>query len=88
MKGVNEVIDVRTAISMVEKQFPNKRMRGGVDEFGNIYLFQFVDKDATEEEVKWDNGLIGVDKVTGKISHHSAFDLDILFGDVKPITEY
>ncbi len=82
------MIDVKTAIALVQKQFPQKRMRGGVDEVGNMYLFQFVDRDATEEEAKWDNALIGVDKATGEISHHSFFDDDILFGDVKPITDY
>lgn len=82
------MISVREAMIMIEKEFPDKRLRGKPCKLNDLLLFNYVDKNGTEEEVKWDNGLIGVNTRTGKISHHSAFDEDIMFGDVKPIAEY
>lgn len=81
------MIDVRTAIAMLTEKFPDKRLRGNPCKLNDLLLFNYVDKNGTEDEVKWDNGLIGVNARTGKISHHSAFDEDIM-QNAKPITEY
>ena len=82
------MVSVSAAMTMIEEKFPNKRLRGNPFKLGNLLLFNYVDKDSTEEEAMWDNGLIGIDAVTGKMSYHSIFDEDIAFGNTEPITEY
>lgn len=81
------MITVREAMATIEKKFPDKRLRGNPCILNDLLLFNYVDKNGTEDEVKWDNGLIGVNARTGKISHHSAFDEDIM-ENAKLITEY
>lgn len=81
------MIDVRTAIAMLAEKFPDKRIDGNPGQIGDLLVFGFVDKSATEEEAKWDNTVVGVNRITGKISWHSLFDEDIM-QNVKPITEY
>lgn len=81
------MISVRAAMAKIEKKFPDKRLRGTPFKIGDLLLFQYVNKTATEKEAKWDNGLIGVDAVTGKMSNHSFFDEDIM-GKGIPISEY
>ncbi len=81
------MIDVRTAIAMLKEQFPDKRVDGNPGEIGDLLIFSFVDKNATEEEAKWDNTVVGVNRFTGKISWHRLFDKDIM-QNAKPILEY
>ena len=56
-------------------------------QIGDLITFDFVDKNATEEEAMWDNTVVGVNRITGKISWHSVFDADIM-NNGTPITEY
>ncbi len=81
------MIDVKTAIAMLEKQFPDKRIDGNPSQVDDLLIFGFVDKTATEEEAKWDNTVVGVNRFTGKISWHSLFDENIM-KNAKPITDY
>lgn len=82
------MLDVRAAIALIEKKYPNKKMRGKPCEWNGKYTFRFVDKTATEDEAKWDAGIIAVDKNTGNISEFNAFaNLDYLT-NAKRITEY
>ncbi len=81
------MIDVRTAIAMLTEKFPEKRIRGNPVQIGDLITFDFVDKNATEEEAMWDNTVVGVNRITGKISWHSVFDADIM-NNGTPITEY
>ncbi len=81
------MISVREAMAMIENKFPDKRLRGNPCKLDNLLLFNYVDKNETEEQAMWNNGLIGVNVVTGKMSHHSVFDKDIM-QNAKPILEY
>lgn len=87
MKGVYKMIDVKTAIAMLAEKYPNKRIDGDPGEVGDLLVFGFVDKNATPEEAKWDNTVVGVNRITGNISWHSLFDEEIM-KNAKPITEY
>lgn len=80
------MIDVRTAIAMLEEKFPNKRVDGEPGEVDDLLIFGFVDKKATEEEAMWDNTVVGVNRITGEISWHSVFD-EYIIRNAKPITE-
>lgn len=82
------MMDIKATIAMLAEKFPDKRINGNPGEIGDMFIFGFVDKNATEQEARWDNTVVGVNRITGNISWHSAFDEDIMFGDVKPITEY
>lgn len=82
------MIDVKTAMSMVESKYPNKKLRGNPFKLGDLLLFWYVDKTATEDEAKWDNRIIGVNAMTGEMSTHSFLDEDIAFGNTEPITDY
>ena len=82
------MIDVRTEIALIEKKYPNKRMRGDPGEWNGKFTFQFIDKNITEDEAKWDAGIIAVDKVSGAISEFNAFANRDFWENEKPITEY
>ena len=80
------MMDVKTAISILEVKFPYKRIDGNPAVLGDLFVFRFVDKNATKEEIWWDNTVVGVDRITGEISWHSSFDKDII-PSAKPILE-
>lgn len=82
------MISVRDAIALIEKKYPNKKMRGNPGEWNGKFTFRFVDKTATEDEAKWDAGIIAVDKDNGEISEFNAFANRDFFEHAKPILEY
>lgn len=81
------MLDLRSAIAVAEKQYPTKRMRGNPAETDGMFLFSFVEKDAKENESRWDATVIGVDKHTGACSLHNMWSTDIM-QNAKPILEY
>lgn len=82
------MLSVRDAIALIEKKYPNKRMRGNPGEWKGKFTFQFVDKASTEDEAKWDAGIIAVDKHSGTISEFNAFANLDFFENNQPILEY
>lgn len=80
------MIDVRTAITLAETQYPTKRKRGGAAETEDMFVFSFVEKNATEEQIFWDNTAICVDKKTGECSKHFLTEPDVW--EAKPIEDY
>lgn len=82
------MLSVREAIALVEKEYPDKRMRGNPGEWNGKFTFHFVDKTATEEQAKWDAGIIAVDKVSGKITKFNAYANRDFFENNQPILEY
>lgn len=81
-------MDVKTAMSIVVKTFPDKKITGNPAEYNGKYTFNIVSKDYVEGTPNWDATIAAVDQKTGKVETLNAFaDLDYGF-NAKPILSY
>lgn len=75
------MITVKEAMAMLGKKFPDKRIRGNPGLAGDLYVFAFPNKNASEEEAMWDHTAVCVDRNTGEISWHNVFEPSIWNAD-------
>lgn len=77
VKGEIDMMTVKQAISIFEKNVPNKRIIC-INEWNGKYVFVSRDKNISDDESIWDSTCETVDKNTGKFSTMDCFNLDYI----------
>lgn len=79
------MLNLETAIELLQRKFPDKKMIGNPAEYKGKYTFSMVSRDYVEGTPNWDSTIIAIDKSTGKISQFNAFSDPDFLTEAKPI---
>ena len=77
MKGKNNMVTVKQAIFIFEKNVPNKYILH-INEWNGKYVFVSRDKNLSADETTWDSTCETIDKNTGELSTMDCFNLDYI----------
>lgn len=78
-------MDLKTAISILEKEFPDKKIIGNPAKYRGKYTFSMVAKDFDEGTPNWDATITAIDINSGEVSQFNAFGEPDFLTEATPI---